>query len=122
MDNDGGHFRDAAIDVARDLQLNNLIKGDKSERRAAVAYYKRDFQYVLLAAAIAFFFIGVLSYLFGILGWAFIPFFAIPFMFTVYRMIKGRDNMDAHREEQMKTHMMMKGDKRYWGRGEVDEK
>ena len=117
----GGSFKNAANKAVYDLQQKNLRNRSESERRAATANQDSDFKYVLTAASIGIFILGLLLCGFGILDWGFILVLVIPLVVSIYSMIAGRKNIEATREEQMKTHMMMKGDKRYWGRGEVDD-
>ena len=114
----GGNLKNAANNAVYDLQQKNQRNRSESERKAATADQHSDFKYVLMAASTGILTLGLLLCGFGILDWAFILVFTIPLFVSVYSMFSDSKNIEAAREEQMKTHMMMKGDKRYWGRGE----
>ena len=117
----GGNLKNAANKAVYDLQQKNLRNRSESERKAATADQDSDFKYVLMSASTGILTLGLLLCGFGILDWFFILVFAIPLFVSVYSMFSDSKNIEAAREEQMKAHMMMKGDKRYWGRGEVDD-
>ncbi len=112
-----GHLIHAANNAARGLHLRSIENGSESERKAASAYYQRDSRYVGIASGLAFLLLGLVLSFFGFLGWAFVLFFAMPLLISIFRMFNGKRKLQALRDEQTKKHMMTKGDRRYWGRG-----
>jgi len=108
----------AAIKYSRDLSNEKRDHEKHPQQSATTLYDRKSFGFAGVLVALSLLLLGALLVWFDYLGLAIVLIFVVPAAIGVYSMFSGKGYLDEVREEQMKAHMMAKGDKRYWGRGE----
>ena len=99
-------------------KLSNKVnyRRSHSETQTAHAELHRDGQFLALAASGSLAFLGVLLYVFGVINLAAIV-FALPLLLLIVKNSIQRFRQAKMRKQDVKTNLMKKGDKRFWGRG-----